>query len=73
MFFDMEGFPLIDDGREYLFGACYLRRRRTALPRLVGAQPRGGEARVRSVRRLGARAVAGSIRACTSITTTTTR
>ena len=23
MFFDMEGFPLIDDGREYLFGACY--------------------------------------------------
>jgi uncharacterized protein len=23
VFFDMEGFPLIDDGREYLFGACY--------------------------------------------------
>jgi uncharacterized protein len=23
VFFDMEGFPLIDDGREYLFGACF--------------------------------------------------
>ncbi len=23
VFFDMEGFPLIDDGREYLFGACH--------------------------------------------------
>ena len=23
LFFDMEGFPLIDDGREYLFGVCY--------------------------------------------------
>jgi uncharacterized protein len=23
VFFDMEGFPLIDEGREYLFGACY--------------------------------------------------
>jgi uncharacterized protein len=23
VYFDMEGFPLIDDGREYLFGACY--------------------------------------------------
>jgi uncharacterized protein len=23
VFFDMEGFPLIDDGREYLFGTCY--------------------------------------------------
>jgi uncharacterized protein len=23
VFFDMEGFPLIEDGREYLFGACY--------------------------------------------------
>jgi predicted RecB family nuclease len=23
VFFDMEGFPLVDDGREYLFGTCY--------------------------------------------------
>ncbi len=23
VYFDMEGFPLIDDGREYLFGACH--------------------------------------------------
>lgn len=26
VFFDMEGFPLIDDGREYLFGASYYDR-----------------------------------------------
>jgi uncharacterized protein len=23
VFFDMEGFPLVDEGREYLFGACF--------------------------------------------------
>ena len=61
-----------DGSLEYLHGVAYRRRRRAALPRVLGARSRRGEARLRGARRLPGRAPARATPTCTSTTTRTT-
>ena len=48
LFLDLEGDPYVDGGLEYLFGVARSRRRRAALPRVLGPRPRRREGGVRS-------------------------
>ena len=50
IFFDMEGYPLLENGLEYLFGATYLDNGQPAYIDWWGPQQRTGEGRLREFR-----------------------